>query len=343
MRFATSLPAVLPAADNGQGGPYDLFAGLPLHPMVVHSVVVLVPLSFLGLLLIVLAPGLRKALEWIVLLLMAVAAGASWVAIQSGQVLATRVGEPQSHANAGRLLIYLTPLLFTVSLLWFVTAQVGSARRARKERKAAEIAAAPIGTDPLTGRPLDGPAPAPAPQGGGAFAALLAVLALAIGLLTVIWTARVGHTGAQAAWGDRIDEQPSVTASPTLSELSPSPTQTPTASPTSSPAQTATSTATPTGTGTARPATTGTSTAVADLPIYAMSDVREHGSATDCWAIVDGNVYNLTEWIDAHPGGAGVIEGLCGTDATSQFRSQHGSQPEPNSQLNGFEIGTLAQ
>lgn len=74
---------------------------------------------------------------------------------------------------------------------------------------------------------------------------------------------------------------------------------------------------------------------------YRMSDVAQHNTQQDCWAAIDGDVYNLTSWISQHPGGSDKIIPLCGTDATSAFRNQHGSQEKPNAQLASFKIGTL--
>ena len=74
---------------------------------------------------------------------------------------------------------------------------------------------------------------------------------------------------------------------------------------------------------------------------YRMSEVAEHNTQQDCWAAVDGDVYDLTSWISRHPGGADKIIPLCGTDASAAFRNQHGSQERPNQQLTSFRIGTL--
>jgi len=75
---------------------------------------------------------------------------------------------------------------------------------------------------------------------------------------------------------------------------------------------------------------------------YTMAQVRTNNSATSCWAVINGSVYNLTTWINSHPGGSGAIISLCGTDATSAFTSKHGSKSGPNSQLAGFRLGPLS-
>jgi cytochrome b involved in lipid metabolism len=85
-----------------------------------------------------------------------------------------------------------------------------------------------------------------------------------------------------------------------------------------------------------------TSSATDASTSYTMSDVAEHDTAEDCWAAIDGGVYDLTSWISRHPGGPDKIEPLCGTDATQKFRTQHDSQEKPNNQLASFRIGELS-
>jgi hypothetical protein len=74
---------------------------------------------------------------------------------------------------------------------------------------------------------------------------------------------------------------------------------------------------------------------------YTMDDVAAHDSEASCWAAIDGNVYDLTEWIGQHPGGSQRILPLCGTDATAAFSAQHGGQARPASELATFFLGPL--
>lgn len=76
--------------------------------------------------------------------------------------------------------------------------------------------------------------------------------------------------------------------------------------------------------------------------VLTMEEVEQNDSSDSCWAVMSGTVYDLTDWIDQHPGGADRIEGLCGTDAEAAFEGQHGGQGGPEGQLAEFEIGTLA-
>ena len=109
----------------------------------------------------------------------------------------------------------------------------------------------------------------------------------------------------------------------------PTPSVTPAAAPTPTPSTAASSTPAPT------PAPTKVG--------YTMAQVRANNTAANCWAVIDGSVYDLTNWIKSHPGGSGAIVGLCGTDGSSSFSSKHGNQSRPAAQLNSYRLGPLAK
>ncbi|KAL1411243.1 hypothetical protein Q8F55_002194 [Vanrija albida] len=52
-------------------------------------------------------------------------------------------------------------------------------------------------------------------------------------------------------------------------------------------------------------------------------EVQKHNSRDDCWVIIDGKVYDVTEFIEIHPGGAGIIAANAGKDATKIFKPLH--------------------
>ncbi|PVH74230.1 oxidoreductase [Cadophora sp. DSE1049] len=55
------------------------------------------------------------------------------------------------------------------------------------------------------------------------------------------------------------------------------------------------------------------------------SEVREHASRKSCWVIIKGSVYDLTNFLDDHPGGARAILKYAGRDATEAFEPIHPS------------------
>ncbi len=74
-----------------------------------------------------------------------------------------------------------------------------------------------------------------------------------------------------------------------------------------------------------------------------MERVKANNSASSCWTVISGNVYDLTKWIGSHPGGSGAIRSLCGTDGTAEFNSQHRGEGTPQARLAGYLLGPLAK
>jgi len=76
---------------------------------------------------------------------------------------------------------------------------------------------------------------------------------------------------------------------------------------------------------------------------YTMAKVKENNSATSCWTLINGNVYDLTKWINSHPGGASAIKGICGRDGSANFNGRHGGQSNPAENLAMYLLGPLAK
>lgn len=76
---------------------------------------------------------------------------------------------------------------------------------------------------------------------------------------------------------------------------------------------------------------------------YTMDQVKANNSSASCWSVIEGNVYDLTRWINSHPGGAGVIRGLCGIDGTQEFNRQHYGQRDPLQRLKLYLLGPLSK
>ena len=74
-------------------------------------------------------------------------------------------------------------------------------------------------------------------------------------------------------------------------------------------------------------------------PSYTLAQVQAHADASSCWTIIGDNVYDLTPWINQHPGGAENILKLCGKDGTAAFTGKHGGQEKQENTLAGFKIG----
>jgi cytochrome b involved in lipid metabolism len=74
-----------------------------------------------------------------------------------------------------------------------------------------------------------------------------------------------------------------------------------------------------------------------------MDKVKLNNTDRSCWSVVDGNVYDLTRWINSHPGGAGAIRSMCGVDGTQAFLNQHDGRREPIQRLSMYLLGPLSK
>ncbi|KAF2261661.1 L-lactate dehydrogenase [Lojkania enalia] len=57
--------------------------------------------------------------------------------------------------------------------------------------------------------------------------------------------------------------------------------------------------------------------------VFDYVEVAKHNTAESCWVILYDNVYDVTDFISEHPGGARVILQLAGTDATEEYDPIH--------------------
>lgn len=71
--------------------------------------------------------------------------------------------------------------------------------------------------------------------------------------------------------------------------------------------------------------TTSTDNAQVVLQDYTSEQVSSHNNKNDCWAIIDGGVYNITSYIPRHQGGDNILS-ACGVDATAFFNGEKTGQ-----------------
>lgn len=56
---------------------------------------------------------------------------------------------------------------------------------------------------------------------------------------------------------------------------------------------------------------------------FTRDEVRERTAEDSLWCVIDATVYDLTEFVDAHPGGESVLRQIAGQDATTAFYNLH--------------------
>ncbi|XP_065194552.1 delta(5) fatty acid desaturase A-like [Sycon ciliatum] len=74
---------------------------------------------------------------------------------------------------------------------------------------------------------------------------------------------------------------------------------------------------------------------------FTWEEVSEHNSADSAWVSVHGLVYDITNFVQSHPGGKEFILLAAGRDATDAFESYHPFTDKPKRVLAKYEIGKL--
>lgn len=142
---------------------FDKILGLPVHVLVIHAVVVLLPLMALLTIVTAVRPGLRERFTWWVSGANAVVFGLTLVAKESGQALQAALGGQvaKEHGELGSVLPLFALFLVVTSV------GVGATRRNRSL---------------------------------GPVAVVFTVIAA---IASLVWTVRTGDAGARAVWEGR--------------------------------------------------------------------------------------------------------------------------------------------
>lgn len=147
--------------------------GLPAHPMLVHFLVVLTPLTAVLLILCAVWPAARQRLTWLTLVLAGVTLILTPIVSEAGEWLYNRVEDTElveTHEHLGETMIYVSIALMVAAILVAV-AHVRSVR----------------------GKPLP-----------TVVSAIVAVLVVLIGVGASVQVFRIGHSGAESVWSDAL-------------------------------------------------------------------------------------------------------------------------------------------
>jgi uncharacterized membrane protein len=166
----------------------EFIGGLPLHPLVVHFVVVLLVIASLGALLTALWPAVRRRYGWLVFAASAVGTVLVPIAASSGEDLANRIGTNPlvlAHEELADLMIWWS-LGLTIVLGALMVVHQRAARKAT-----ATVAVGSGGTEEVQSQPAKAPALA---------MIVLAVLTVGVAVGNGIHIYRVGDAGSRAVW-----------------------------------------------------------------------------------------------------------------------------------------------
>lgn len=72
-----------------------------------------------------------------------------------------------------------------------------------------------------------------------------------------------------------------------------------------------------------------------------VSEISSHNTETDCWIVVDGQVWDMTQFAPEHPGGPGIIYKYAGRDATRAYNQIHAPSIIKNALPAGALKGTV--
>ena len=147
--------------------------GLPAHPLLVHFIVVLAPLAAILAILCAVWPAARKRLVWPVLALAVFTAVLTPITTEAGEWLEHKVEDSaalETHEHLGKTMIYFAAALLVAAVL-LVIVQV----RANRDKALPTV-----------------------------LSAVIAVFVLAASGATAVQVYRIGHSGAEATWGDVV-------------------------------------------------------------------------------------------------------------------------------------------
>uniref|UniRef100_A0A1B6EJG7 Cytochrome b5 heme-binding domain-containing protein n=1 Tax=Cuerna arida TaxID=1464854 RepID=A0A1B6EJG7_9HEMI len=79
---------------------------------------------------------------------------------------------------------------------------------------------------------------------------------------------------------------------------------------------------------------------MADLKTYTLEEVKEHTTSKSTWFVIDNFVYDVTEFLNEHPGGEEVLLEASGDDASEQFEDV-GHSNDARELMVKYRIGVL--
>ncbi|RLV89994.1 Cytochrome b5 [Spathaspora sp. JA1] len=74
--------------------------------------------------------------------------------------------------------------------------------------------------------------------------------------------------------------------------------------------------------------------------VFEQEEIAKHNTHDDLWVVLNGKVYDISQYIDEHPGGEEVILDVAGGDCTEAF-DDIGHSDEAHEILKKLYIGNL--
>ncbi|WCJ38083.1 Cytochrome b5 [Euphorbia peplus] len=77
-----------------------------------------------------------------------------------------------------------------------------------------------------------------------------------------------------------------------------------------------------------------------DGKVYTLAEVSDHNTPKDCWLVIDAKVYDVTKFLEDHPGGDEVLLSATGKDATDDFEDV-GHSSSAKAMMDEFYVGEI--
>ncbi|KAI8565113.1 hypothetical protein RHMOL_Rhmol03G0235200 [Rhododendron molle] len=77
-----------------------------------------------------------------------------------------------------------------------------------------------------------------------------------------------------------------------------------------------------------------------DPKLHSFEEVNKHNKTKDCWLVISGKVYDVTPFMDDHPGGDEVLLSATGKDATDDFEDV-GHSDSAREMMDKYYIGDI--
>jgi len=77
-----------------------------------------------------------------------------------------------------------------------------------------------------------------------------------------------------------------------------------------------------------------------DAKVYKLEDTAKHNTREDCWLVIAGKVYDVTRFLEDHPGGDEVLIAATGKDATDDFEDV-GHSDSARAMMDEYYLGEM--
>lgn len=80
---------------------------------------------------------------------------------------------------------------------------------------------------------------------------------------------------------------------------------------------------------------------------WTMAEVKKHATAQSCWMVIEGRVYDVTPYLNAHPTDPKVLLAWCGKEATQGWASKGEAHKSHSKKaqilLRAYDLGALSK